>query len=315
MYNRKVYRHALGDDPGHDPMMFGQGRPKLDWLTVGESEDGRHAVLSSSTDWIKNDLYLKAFGDDAPPVPLAVGLDGRTDVAIFGDRVIIHTNAGHPRYRVLATVLGHLGPDDWKEIIPEPREAVIQSIMVVDRKLAVLSRRLAVSSLAIHDLDGTKLRDIPLPTLGTVAGLGGEWDGRELFYSFQSFLYPATVFRLDTRGGEPTVVDRSTARVDPDAYEVKQVRYPSKDGTLVPMSILTKKGLDPGGKAPTLLYGYGGFDISLTPTHCGSGSTAAACSRSPTCAAVASPAASGTPRAASGRSRTSSTTSSPQPNI
>jgi prolyl oligopeptidase len=267
MYNRKVYRHALGDDPDRDPMMFGEGRSKLDWLTVAESEDGRHAILSSSTDWIKNDLYLKAFGDDSPPVPLAVGLDGRTDVAIFDGRVIIHTNAGHPRYRVLATDLGHLDPKGWEEIIPEPSEAVIQAIMVVDRKLAVLSRRLAVSSLAIHDLDGKKLRDVPLPTLGTVAGLGGEWDGRELFYSFQSFLYPATVFRLDTRDGEPIVVDRSTARVDPDVYEVKQVRYPSKDGTLVPMFILSRKGLDPGGKAPTLLYGYGGFDISLTPIY------------------------------------------------
>ena len=267
MYNRKVYRHALGDDPEHDPMMFGEGRPKTDWLGVSESEDGRYAILSSSTDWIKNDLYLKRFGDDSPIIPLAVGLDGRTDAAIFGDRVILHANAGHPRYRVLATDLGHLDPSDWKEIIPEPDEAVIQSIMVVDGKLAVLSRALAVSSLAIHDLDGKALRKIPMPTLGTVAGLGGEWDGRELFYSFQSFLYPSTVFRLPDLRGEPVVVDRSTARVNPDDYEVRQVRYSSKDGTSVPMFILTKKGLAPEGKAPALLYGYGGFDISLTPIY------------------------------------------------
>ena len=266
MYNRKVFRHALGTDPEEDPMMFGQGRPKTDWLGVSESEDGRCVVISSSTDWIKNDLYLKVLGDDSPIVPLAVGLEGQTDAAIFDGRVILHSNAGKPRYRVLATDLDHLDPEDWKEIIPEG-EGVIEAIWVVDRKLAVLTSKLAVSSLAIHDLDGKKLRDIPLPTLGTAGSLGGEWDRQELFFSFQSFLYPSTVFRFDLETGEQSVIDRSTAKVDSEAYEVKQVRYPSKDGTSVPMFLVSKKGLVPDGKAPTLLYGYGGFDISLTPAY------------------------------------------------
>ncbi len=266
MYNRKIFRHILGADPEEDPMMFGQGRPKTDWLGVSESEDGRCVVISSSTDWIKNDLYLKVLGDDSPIVPLAVGLEGQTDAAIFDGHVILHTNAGKPRYRILATDLDHLDPKDWKEIIPEG-EGVIQALWVVDRKLAVLTSKLAVSSLAIHDLDGKKLRDITLPTLGTAGSLGGEWDRRELFFSFQSFLHPATVFRFDLETGEQSVIDRSTAKVDSDAYEVKQVRYPSKDGTSVPMFLVSKKGLVPDGKAPTLLYGYGGFDISLTPAY------------------------------------------------
>jgi prolyl oligopeptidase len=268
MYNRKIYRHVLGSDPESDPMVFGQGRPKIDWLGVAESEDGRYAIISSSTDWIKNDLYLKKLGDDAPAVPLAVGLDGQVNAAVFDRRVVIHTNARTPRYRVLVTDVDHLDPKDWKEIIPEPAgTAVIEAVRVVGRTLAVLTSDLAVSSLALHDLDGRKLRDVPLPAIGTASSLNGEWDRHELFYSFQSYLYPPTVFRLDTRGGDPVVNDRSTAEVDPARYEVKQVRYPSKDGTSVPMFIVRRKGLAPDGKGPTLLYGYGGFDISLTPAY------------------------------------------------
>lgn len=267
MYNRKIYRHVLGTDPETDPMTFGQGRSKIDWLGVSESEDGRYAVISSSTDWIKNDLYLKRLGDDSPIVPLAVGLEGQVDAAIFEGKVILRTNAKNPRFQVLATDVEHLSPTDWKEIIPEQDGGVIEAIWIVGRKIAVLTSKRAVSSLALHDLDGKKLRDVPLPSLGTVTGLNGEWDGDELFYLFQSFLYPATVFRLDVNGGEPAVIDRATAEVDPTSYEVKQVTYTSKDGTKVPMFVLSKKGLEPRGDAPTLLYGYGGFDISLSPAY------------------------------------------------
>lgn len=268
MYNRKIFRHVLGADPERDPMVFGQGRSRIDWLGVSESDDGRYAIISSSTDWIKNDLFLKKFGDDSPPVPLAVGFDGQVDAFVFDGRVVIHTNAKTPRYRVLITDVEHLDPKDWKEIIPEPAgTAVIQDVVVVDRKLAVHTGNLAVSSVALYDLEGRKLRELPLPTLGTVSALDGEWDKHELFYSFQSFLYPPTVFRLDTRNGEPTVNDRSTAEVDPALYEVKQVRYPSKDGTSVPMFIIARKGLKTDGNAPTLLYGYGGFNIKMTPSY------------------------------------------------
>ena len=266
MYNRKIYRHVLGADPKDDALVFGAGRSKLDWLGVAESEDGQYAIVSSSTDWIKNDLYLKKFGGDSPPAPLAVGLEGRTEALVFEGRVILSSNAGAPRGRVLATDVDHLDPKDWKEIIPE-QEGVIQAVSVVDRKLAVLISKVAVSTLALHGLDGKKEREIALPTLGTAAGLGGEWNARELFYSFQSYLYPATVFRFDMRTGEQSVVDRSTAQVDPSAYDLKQVHYPSKDGTSVPMFLLSKKGLELDGNRPTLIYGYGGFDISLTPAY------------------------------------------------
>lgn len=268
MYNRKIFRHELGANPEHDPMVFGKERPKIDWLGVSESEDGRYAVISSSTDWIKNDLYLKKFGDDSPAVPLAVGLDGQVDAFIFEGHVVIHTNAKTPRYRVLITDVDHLDPKDWKEIIPElPGTAVIEHVRIVDGKLVVATSDLAVSGLALYDLDGQKLREIPMPTLGTISALGGEWNKPELFYSFQSFLFPPTVFRLDARSGESVVNDRSTAEVDPALYEVKQVRYPSKDGTSVPMFLVARKGLKSEGAAPTLLYGYGGFNIKITPTY------------------------------------------------
>lgn len=264
MYNRKIYRHVLGTDPASDPLMFGEGRSKLDWLGVSESEDGLYAVISSSTDWIKNDLYLKKFGDDSSPVPLAVGLEGRTDASIFEGKVVLNSNADAPRGQVLVTDVDHLDPKHWKVIIPE-HAGVIRSVAIIDRKLAVLSSNLAVSSLAVHGLDGARQRQVDLPTLGVVGGVGGEWNQSELFYSFQSYVYPQTVFQLDVKTGERKLLDRSTAKVDPSAYELKQVRYPSRDGTLVPMFILSKKGVERITQRPTLLYGYGGFDISMTP--------------------------------------------------
>jgi len=266
MYGRKLYRHVLGSDPKDDTLVFGAGRSKLDWLGVSESEDGKYAVISSSTDWIKNDLYLKKFGYDSAPAPLAVGLNGRTSASIFEGKVVLHSNAKSPRGRVLITDVDHLDTKDWKEIIPEG-EGVIEAVHIVDRKLVVLTSKVAVSTLAIYTLNGKKEREIALPTLGTAKGLNGEYDGKELFYSFESYLYPATVFRVDMTTGAQTVVDRSTAEVDPSLYEVKQVRYPSKDGTSVPMFIIAKKGLEIDGKRPTLIYGYGGFDISLTPAY------------------------------------------------
>ncbi len=266
MYGRKIYRHVIGNDPKDDTLVFGEGRSKLDWLGVSESEDGKYAVITSSTDWIKNDLYLKKFGDESAPAPLAVGLNGRTTASVFDGKVILTSNAKSPRGRVLITDVDHLDPKDWKEIIPEG-EGVIEGVHVVDRKLAVLTSKVAASTLAIYTLDGKKEREITLPTLGTAGSLNGEFDGKELFYSFESYLYPVTVFRLDMTTGEQKVFDRSTAQVDPSAYEVKQVRYSSKDGTSVPMFVIAKKGLDIDGKRPTLLYGYGGFDISLTPKY------------------------------------------------
>ncbi|MGE3822389.1 MAG: prolyl oligopeptidase family protein, partial [Isosphaeraceae bacterium] len=200
------------------------------------------------------------------PVPLAVGLNGRTDVAVFEGNVVILTNADAPRGKVLLTDVDHLDRKHWKEIIPEG-EGVIQSVHVVDRKLAVLTQTVAVSSLTLHDLTGRQERVVALPALGTVGSLGGEWDSRELYYGFQSYLYPPTVFRLDVRAGEPVVLDKATAEVDPSAYELSQVRFPSKDGTNVPMFILAKKGTPRDGARPTLLYGYGGFDISMTPGY------------------------------------------------
>ena len=266
MYGRKIYRHVLGTDPKEDPIVFGEGRSKLDWLGVSESEDGKYAIITSSTDWIKNDLYLKKFGDESAPAPLAVGLDGRTSALVFEGKVILSSNAKASRGRVLVTDIDHLDPKDWKEIIAES-EDVIEAVRVVDRKLVVLIRKLAVSTLAIYSLNGEKVREIDLPTLGSAGGLNGEFDGRELFYSFQSYLYPATVFRVDMTTGKQAVIDKSTATVDPSGYEVKQVRYPSKDGTSVPMFIIARKGLELDGRRPTLLYGYGGFDISLTPAY------------------------------------------------
>ena len=270
MYNRKIFRHELGSDAEQDPMVFGEGRPKIDWLGVSESEDGRYAIISSSTDWIKNDLFLKKFGDDSPPVPLAVGLDGQVDTFIFDGRVVIHTNAKTPRYRVAITDVDHLDPKDWKEIIPEPSgTAVIERVRVVDRKLAVLTSDLAVASLALYDLDGRCCARSRCPRWERISR---DWRGRVGQERAVLFVpvFPQSADRITARhpgrrAGRQRSLDR---RGRPGrSYEVKQVRYLSKDGTSVPMFVISRKGLKTDGNAPTLLYGYGGFNIKMTPTY------------------------------------------------
>ena len=172
--------------------------------------------------------------------------------------------------------------------------------------------------MRVFDLKGRHVRDVEFPGLGTATGFQGKRKDKETFYAFTSFTTPATIYRYDVASGQSTVWRQPKLKFNPDDYETTQVFYTSKDGTRIPMFLSHKKGLKRDGKNPTLLYGYGGFNISLTPDLQPGGpgldGDGRRCTPSPTCAAAASTARSGTRPARSSRSRTSSTTSSPPPN-
>lgn len=269
-YFRHVFFHKLGTDPKDDPKVFGEGRSPEDWHSVGVSPNGRWLAVTASQGWAKSEIFVRDNeAKDAKFEPLAVGIKANFSVTLRNDRFYVTTNHEAPRYRVFRVEPAKLDRKDWAEIIPEGKDK-LEAAAAIGDYLVVEKMRNATSTLAVHDRDGKHIRDIGLPTLGTVAGLGGEWDGSELFYGFQSFTMAQTVYRIDldnkTASDESEFWGQVKTEIDPKDYVVEQVKVQSKDGTPVTMFLTHKKGLKRDGTNPTLLYGYGGFNISLTPT-------------------------------------------------
>jgi prolyl oligopeptidase len=268
-YHRHLYRHALGTDPATDPVVFGIGRPAEDWADARLSPGGRWLVVTESKGWSRTEVYLRDLHDPQGDFrPLMEGVEALFHVTVRDDRFYVHTNEGAPRYRLFR--VDPLRPDraDWKEVIPEG-EDVLEGVAVIGDVLVADYMSRASSRLRLFEHSGTLLHEVPLPVLGTLAGLGGEWDGDEFLFGFQSFTVPASIYHVDlkTLPGpvNPVLWDRVAVNIDLDNYTVEQAEYPSMDGTPVTMFLAYRKGLMKDGNNPTLLYGYGGFNISLTP--------------------------------------------------
>jgi len=265
-YFRHVFFHKLGTDPKDDPKVFGEGRSPEDWHSVSVSPDGRWLAVTASQGWAKSEIFVRDNeAKDAAFVPLAVGIKANFSVTLRNDRFYVQTNHDAPRYRIYRVEPTKVSRKDWVEIIPEGKDK-LETVAAIGDHLIVEKMRNATSTLAIHDRDGKHQRDIDLPTLGTVAGLGGEWNGNEIFYGFQSFTMAQSIYRVDLKSNASELWDRVKTGIDPEQYGVEQVKVESKDGTPVTMFLTHKKGLKRDGTNPTLLYGYGGFNISLTPT-------------------------------------------------
>ncbi len=185
---------------------------------------------------------------------------------MYNGRLYIVTNEDAPRYRMFMAEAGNYERDDWTEIIPQT-EAVLQGAAVWGGKLFAQYEQNATSQLRIFDLEGKIQKELALPALGTVFGSEGKWNHDEIFYGFVSFTVPPTVYRYDLKTGSASVWAKVDApSIDPAAYEVKQEWFHSKDGTRVPMFVVNKKGLKKDGHNPTLLTGYGGFNVSMSPS-------------------------------------------------
>ena len=279
MYNRHVFFHLLGSPVVTDDPIFGEGRDPEDWPSVHLSNDGRWLLIHVSEGWTKSELFLKDLQSDKPASRLTTGKDFLYGADIYDGKVYITTNEDAPRYRVFVTNAGDFERENWKEIIPQS-DAVLQGASVYGGKLFAQYEQNASSLLKLFDLDGQKISDISLPAIGTVFGTGGRWNRDEVFYGFQSFTLPPSIYLLDLNpigvkvpNGEANSAFISALwakvdapSIDPSAYEVTQEWFKSKDGTRVPMFIVHKKGLAKNSKNPTLLTGYGGFNVSLTPS-------------------------------------------------
>ena len=263
-YHRKIYYHKLGGDWKNDKLVVGDLSTKEEMINPYTNATDDWLFLSRSVDWSKNDLYLRPIDGEGSFRPIAVGLDAQVSAELLFGKLFIRTDHQAPRYRIMTADPSEPTPDHWRELIGQ-QKGVITSFRVVDRKIIVSLREDAHSRLVIYGLDGSLLDEIKLPTLGSVGGVSGEWDDTEIFFSFQSFAYPPSIYRYDLRTGELELIEKTEVDVEVNRFETRQQWYTSKDGTKVPMFIIHQKGLARDGRNPTLLYGYGGFDISLTP--------------------------------------------------
>jgi prolyl oligopeptidase len=265
VYYRHVFYHALGTDPAQDPLIFGEGRDPEWWPNVNLSDDGRWLLIDEEHGWTKTQLFLQDLTTKNPPVEITVGKDFQYTADFFEGKLYITSNEDAPHYRVFVADAANPKRENWKELIPQS-DAVLQSASVTGGKLLAQYEHNATSELKLFALDGKKLADVPLPAIGNVFSVSGRYDRNEIFFGFQSFTVPPSVYRIDLTGVQSTLWAKVDApSIDSSQYDVQQVWYTSKDGTKIPMFVVSKKGIEQNGKNPTLLTGYGGFNISSTP--------------------------------------------------
>jgi prolyl oligopeptidase len=266
VYHVKVFYHQIGSDPAKDPLIFGEGRNPQDIPSVTLSEDDRWLLIDVGEGWTKTEMYLQDLQSKNPPLEITTGKDFLYGAEFFEGKLYITSNEDAPHYRVFVADATNAKRDNWKELIPQS-DAVLQDASVTGGKLLAQYEHNATSELKLFGLDGKKLADIPLPAIGDVFSASGRYDRNEIFFGFQSFTVPPSVYRVDLTDMKSALWAKVDApSIDPSAYDVQQVWYTSKDGTKVPMFVVNKKGIEKNGKNPTLLTGYGGFNISLKPT-------------------------------------------------
>lgn len=258
----KVYFHALGTGQDRDELIYWNATQPLRnyYAQVPESEDAVIIFESESTSG--QAMYYKKDGTK-DFTPLVTGFAHDYTVLDHKDgKLICHTNNGAPNYRLVEIDTKKPDPSLWKTVISE-QDHVLEGVQLAANKLVATYLKDVSTQLSVHELDGTFIRSIDLPTKGE-ADFSGSKDENVAFFGFRSFTYPNTIFKYEIESGASSVFKKPEMDFNPEDYEVKQVFYPSKDGTKIPMFIVHRKGMKLDGKNPCLLYGYGGFNISNT---------------------------------------------------
>jgi prolyl oligopeptidase len=280
-YHRRVWLHRVGTDPADDALVFGDGLEMRNYYGVSVSRDGRWLTVSASTGTApRNDLWLAdlaACPADQPELRVVQQeVDAQTSLEVGRDgRLYICTDRDAPRGRLCVAVPEAPEQPHWRDLVPEDPEAVLEGYAILDadldRPLLLVSwTKHAVSVVTAHDLaTGERLGEVPLPGLGSVGGIVERPEGgHEAWFSYTDHVTPASVYRYDGRTGETALWAAPPGTVD-DVPEVvtRQVTYPSKDGTSCRMFIVSPPSAPDDGPRPIILYGYGGFGISLTPAY------------------------------------------------
>lgn len=267
-YYQKLFYHKLGTSQSEDQLIYHRPDQKEWGFSGGVTEDGKYLIISvwRGTD-PKNLIFYKDLTD---PNSEVIELISEFEASYSfidneGTKLWFRTDFNAPRGRLIAIDINQPAQENWQEIIPQVDE-VLESVGLLNHQFVADYLKDAHTQVKIFNLDGSFFREVELPGIGSAGGFDGKREDTETFYSYTGFTTPATIYRYDMLTGESTLFRQPTVDFNPEDYETKQVFYTSKDGTKVPMFINHKKGMKLNGNNATYLYGYGGFNISLTPT-------------------------------------------------
>lgn len=262
----KLYYHKLGTKQSSDILIFGGEKTPRRYVGGEVTEDGNFLIITAATSTTGNELYVQDLRKPNAPIQKVIDHfeNDYNVIHSLGDRLFIETNYGAPNGRVMAMDINKTNQKDWVELIPETENVL--RVAAAGGFLFANYLKDATSMVQQYDLSGKLIRNVELPGIGSISGFNGRNDDSVLFYTFTSYIYPPTIFEYEIESGKSSIYKESGVKFDPEQYESKQVFYNSKDGTKVPMIITYKKGIKLDGTNPTMLYGYGGFNISLTPS-------------------------------------------------
>lgn len=259
----EVRQHTVGTTPNTDTQLHPRtGDPKT-FIGGGVSRDGKFLFVTIMRGWNENDVFFKRVGKDKTWQLLVAGKDAKYGVDAWKGKIYVTTDEGAPNKRVFVVDPNKFERKHWKELIAEDKDAARESVVIVGGHFAISSLKKAVSVVELFTLEGKKVREVELPGLGTASNLVGDEDDDEAFFGFSSFVSPSQIFRTSVKTGKSELYAKVEVPVDASKYEVRQVFYESKDKTPVSMFIVAKKDVVLDGNNATLLYGYGGFDVSL----------------------------------------------------
>lgn len=262
----KVFYHTIGQAQSQDPIIFENKDFPLRNVGAGVSDDEKFLFITETESTSGNSLWIKDLTKPgSKPVLVAPGFESDFSVVEhYNGKIYVLTNYKAPNQQLM--VIDPAKPElaNWKTIIPESTK-VLETASIIGGKLFIKYLRDASHHLYAYSVEGNPLQEVKLPTIGTVS-ISGEMDDNEAFYTFTSYTFPPTIYRYNVANNSSELFRKSEVSFNPEDYVSEQVFYTSKDGTKVPMSITYKKGLKKNGKNPTMLYGYGGFNISLLPS-------------------------------------------------
>jgi prolyl oligopeptidase len=260
--------HKLGSDPKKDAIIHPKTGSAETFLSVNLSRDGRWLFVTISHGWNSTDVYFRDLRIQDPkwrPFALGKDKDAQYVPVAWRDYFYVFTNEAAPRWRVFRTPVDKPAREQWQEVVPESKDAVIEESQVIGEHLVLTYLKNASSTLQVRALDGKLVREVALPGIGSSGGMVGNPDEDEAYYGFASYTTPSRIFKTSIKTGETSQWAEVKLPIDAKPYEVEQVWYPSKDGTKVSMFVVRRKDLVKDGTTPLLLTGYGGFAVNETP--------------------------------------------------
>ncbi len=272
MYNRRVFFHQLNHgenaDGQNDALIFpseGERLAPQHWPNVSLSHDGRWLLVDVSEGWTKTELYLRDLSvHDGKLLRITTGQNFLYHGEVLDGQLYITTNEDAPRFRIFKARCAAPERVNWKEIVEESEGVIEGRAAIIGKKLFVHYIRNASSQLKLFDLEGKPVADVRMPALGSIFDLGGNWNSESGFFGFVSYAVPPTVYEVKL-DGQTAEWARVESGIGPERYQVEQLWCNSRDGTRVPMFVVSKKGAVKNGRSPTLLSGYGGFNVGRTP--------------------------------------------------